>query len=76
MLSRISSFTVRTGAPRLLVSPSDSIDLDFALAPDEYPAAAVRNAFRRLAELTALAAESETLVDLPLIRRLEMLRQL
>jgi len=70
------TITVRTGAPRLLVSPSDSIDLDFALAPDEYPAAAVRNAFRRLAELTALAAESETLVDLPLIRRLEMLRQL
>jgi hypothetical protein len=70
------TINVRVGTPRLLLSASDGIDLDFCLAPDEYPAAAVRAAFRRLAELTALAAKSDTLVDLPLIQRLEMLRQL
>lgn len=75
-VSETLSITVRVGPPRSLEAMLDPIDLDFALAADEHPAAALRTAFRRLAELTAQAAESETLVDLPLIRRLETLRQL
>jgi len=70
------SIAVRVGPPRSLGAMLDPVDLDFALAADEHPAAAVRASFRRLAELTAQVAESETLVDLPLIRRLETLRQL
>lgn len=70
------SITVRVGPPRSLEAMLDAVDLDFALAADEPPATAVWAAFRRLAQLTARAAESETLIDLPLIRRLDTLRQL
>jgi hypothetical protein len=67
---------IRVGGPRLLHFAGDPLDLDFILAPDETPSAAVRAALRRLAELTAAAASEATLIDLPLRRRLELLRQL
>ncbi len=67
---------IRVGGPRLIDSPGDVVDLDFILAPDEAPSVAVHGIFRRLAQLTAAAAEGDTLVDLPLRRRLELLRQL
>ena len=67
---------IRVGSPRLIDSPGDAVDLDFILAPDESPSVAVHGIFRRLADLTASAAEGDTLVDLPLRRRLELLRQL
>jgi hypothetical protein len=71
-----SVLRIRVGGPRLLDIASDPVDLDFILAPDEAPSAAIRATLRRLAELTARAAADDTLVDLPLRRRLELLRQL
>ena len=67
---------IRVGGPRLIEFAGEPLDLDFILAPDEAPAAAVRSALLRLAKLTETAAADDTLVDLPLRRRLEMLRQL
>ena len=62
-------------APEPLVE-EEAVDPSPAVAPDEAPAAAVRSALLRLAKLTETAAADDTLVDLPLRRRLEMLRQL
>ena len=67
---------VRIGGPRLLGTPANPVDLDFVLAPDETPSAAVRAILLRLADLTADAAARGSLVDLTLRRRLELLRQL
>jgi hypothetical protein len=67
---------IRVGGPRLLHSAGDPIELDFILAPDDMPSAAIRAMLRRLAELTAAAAAEETVVDLPLRRRLELIKQL
>jgi len=71
-----TTIDIRVGGARLIDSPGDAVDLDFLLAPDEAPSVAVHGIFRRLADLTAAAAEGDTLVDLPLRRRLELLRQL
>jgi hypothetical protein len=70
------TLSVRVGGPRLFSALADPVDLEFALAPDDHASSVVRAAFRRLAELTAPAGQSTTLIDLPLRRRLEMLRRL
>jgi hypothetical protein len=71
-----TTIDIRVGGPRLIDSPGDAVDLDFILTPDESASVAVHGIFRRLADLTAAAAEGDTLVDLPLRRRLELLRRL